>query len=58
MQKVEEHIDSEFTLFDLLDRLGRFQDLAGKQRKSPGPPEFELYNTYMRAPDSGMTSRI
>ena len=47
MQKVEEHIDSEFTLFDLLDRLGRFQDLV-KQRKSPtGPPEFESYNTYM-----------
>jgi len=45
--KVAEHVDSEFTLFDLLDRLGKFQDIV-KQRQPPGAtPEFASYESYM-----------
>ncbi len=45
--KIAEHVDSEFTLFDLLDRLGKFQDIV-KQRQLPGAaPEFVSYDSYM-----------
>lgn len=45
--KIAEHVDAEFTLFDLLDRLGKFQDIV-KQRQLPGAvPEFVSYDSYM-----------
>lgn len=45
--KIADHVDSEFTLFDLLDRLGKFQDIV-KQRDPAGEvPEFASYDSHM-----------
>ena len=45
--KIAEHVDSEFTLFDLLDRLGKFQDIVKQRQLSGAPPEFVSYDSYM-----------
>jgi class 3 adenylate cyclase len=46
--RIEEHLDSEFSLFDLLDKLGKFQDIV-KQRIPPAqkPEEFLDFASYM-----------
>jgi len=45
--KIAEHVDSEHSLFDLLDRLGRFQDIVKQRKPATEPPEFLSYETYM-----------
>ena len=45
--KIAAHVDSEFTLFDLLDRLGKFQDIVKQRRPSGDAPEFISYDSYM-----------
>jgi class 3 adenylate cyclase len=46
--QVRTHVDQEFSLFDLLDKLGKFQDIV-KQRlpAARDPEEFVSYDAYM-----------
>jgi adenylate cyclase len=47
-KKIAEHVDSEFTLFELLDRLGRFQDIVKQRQPSGSVPDFVSYDSYMQ----------
>ncbi len=47
--KVAEHVDEHFSLFDILDKLGRFQDIVKQGRGSSDEPmDFRGYGHYMQ----------
>ena len=48
IEKITEHVDTHFSLYQILDRLGRFQDIV-KQRTAgeDGSDEFTTYEAYM-----------
>lgn len=49
IERITEHVDNHFSLYEILDKLGRFQDIVKQRRAGPGGPDgFRNYADYMK----------
>ena len=56
-EKVTAYVERNFTLFDILDKLGRFQDIVKQDQAAPVRPEdFRGYEHYMQQRDRQIRS--
>ncbi|MFP4113072.1 MAG: adenylate/guanylate cyclase domain-containing protein [Spirochaetota bacterium] len=48
MQRITAHVDAHFSLYEILDKLGRFQDIVKRESQNGGrQADFEGYEEYM-----------
>ncbi|MFP4383636.1 MAG: adenylate/guanylate cyclase domain-containing protein [Spirochaetia bacterium] len=58
-EKLTVQIDSEYTFFDLLKRLGKYQDIVKKVKHSePEKPEFSTYEKCMREEETNFKQQF